>query len=424
MRTMHLRKGLHCAALLALSACGQQETEPGPAALEVAPTEANSALEPFYEQRLAARQIDYFRALRIASLKLRGSLPTLAEIRELQASFSPGETYAAIIRRILDGKRADGTDISPHPVLPQMQNFWRNTLVLDAPPNADIGASDRESAPLFAAMVTLSDTRPYTQLFDSNSNECWTLNGSGVPTMGACACTGGTCFTGAAPNAGIIANPAFQAANYGNMSFHRVRMIQEIFVCRPMPAEPSGIWDATYTPPVGGVLPATPIQFSSTDSVVCANCHQTINKQAPLFSTIDDKGVTRACADPATCDYQVMVPVSPVRAMRLADLLVLSNGVPQLGWRAGAPAGNLSQFGSAMAADPEVARCMVSRLWYFLMSRREIAIDPVRPPSSMVNQWLAVLNASTDPISGAPRAPKTLKAVLLSMLTSDDFVRF
>jgi len=413
-------------------------------------------LEDYYQQRLDARVTDYGQALRMASLKVRGNVPSLAEIRELMGAPSRVLKYRELIKRMLDGKvKVAGGALQDDPRFKkQVLSFWRNTLRMGPPGNPAFGIADQDAAPTMAAMVTVSDTLPLGAMFTQPSDRCFSMDAAGTFTSVACTCSSGVdgsgdptgstaCYDANSVNAGIIGNPAFQAVNHSGLAFHRVRVVQEIFACRPHPAEPQGVWDQVFQPIGGTAMPTMPVNFASAESVVCAKCHQTMNRQAAFFANYDRRGVLRdraalktgnirtggrakTCGStPATCDFEVDTPTTPPRSSVIADFLTPQFQSPlRGGWRVNAPAGDLSEFTQGMANDPEVARCMVNRLWYWMMSRSDIVNDPVRPPLAMTDQWIAVLNAGTHPFDGSSRVPGTLKAVLYTMLTSDDYTRF
>jgi hypothetical protein len=410
-------------------------------------------LEDYYQQRLNNRVADYGLALRMASLKVRGNVPSLAEIRELNKATDKPAKYRELIRRFLDAKVKDaqGTLVADTRVHRTVRAFWMNTFKMGTPVNPALGSVSQDSVANLATEVALSDVRPFTDLFTSDSGQCTSMNsGTGEFTTSTCMCSDGnvasgasvSCYaTGEAPAAGIVGNPGFMAMHYSGMAFRRVRMVQELFACRPMPAESQDVWDAYYPPAEGtSSMADTPVNFAATDGVVCSKCHQTMNRQAPLFANYDMMGVFRgpgrkltasgrtcSTSSPFSCSFEVNTPSSPEQPSILAHYLTSaytsgSTG-PQLGWRVSATVPDLTSFGSAMADDPEVARCMVDRLWYWLMSRGEISIDAIRPPYELTEAWVEVLVGSSHPDYGAYNS-KTLKPVMFTMLTSDDFVRF
>jgi hypothetical protein len=193
-------------------------------------------------------------------------------------------------------------------------------------------------------------------------------------------------------------------------------------------------------------MPDAPVNFASAESVVCAKCHQTMNRQAPLFANYDKAGVLRDTAalkrgtinvggggrartctnsSPFSCDFEVATPTSPARMTVISDYLVpqFTNPV-RLGFRVNAPAVSLNEFGIAMGNDLEVKRCLVNRLWYWTMSRPDIVNDPVRPPLAMTQDWVTVLDSQFHPYDGSARVQGTLKAVIYTMLTGDDFTKY
>src|SRR6185295_18186594 len=78
----------------------------------------------------------------------------------------------------------------------------------------------------------------------------------------------------------------------------------ETFACTAFPAEIADVSTSVGgTQPYTGVFPFTSIagaatggrvDFRSTASVICANCHSNINHIAPLFAHFDQAGAYRA----------------------------------------------------------------------------------------------------------------------------------
>jgi len=214
--------------------------------------------------------------------------------------------------------------------------------------------------------------------------------------------------------AGILTNPGIMAQYYANMAFRRVRFVQETFVCSKYPAEfsatPKPMGAGTYTSPwdfasiTGGA--AARINFQDTSAVICANCHTTMNHIAPLFANFNENGAYTAGA------IQVKVPSTGTPTATLADWLPA--GQQTLAWRNGKTVTDLPSLGAAIAADPDVARCAVNRVWNFAMSRGDI-----------VNDLATIPPVVTDPLVQSFTANgMKLKAVIRSVFTSDDFVKF
>src|SRR5262249_3591008 len=91
---------------------------------------------------VADTNVDYLLALRSAALKLTGNYPTLAEIKQLQASPTP-TTYAALI----DNYMARPTFAS------QQISFWRDTMKMGAGDTAGTAPAMMDNAPFFAASL-------------------------------------------------------------------------------------------------------------------------------------------------------------------------------------------------------------------------------------------------------------------------------
>ena len=76
-----------------------------------------------WEQRLDEREYDYSAALRTASLRLRGTLPTVAEIESMTTAADPAVAYEALIAQFLEDPRLSR----------QLLSFWRLSAVRRPP---------------------------------------------------------------------------------------------------------------------------------------------------------------------------------------------------------------------------------------------------------------------------------------------------
>jgi hypothetical protein len=348
------------------------------------------------QAQLDARKVDYGEALRTASLKLVGELPTLADIKALEAAADKKAFYEQAIDKMLADPRFGE----------RMIQWWRDTLKTGGP--AANGRPSFETAATFAAMVTVQD-RPYTDLFTATSGTCPTYDANSK-TFTAANCAGN------APTAGLLTDPGLMAQYAANMAFRRVRFIQETFVCSKFPTEftqtPQQMGAGAYTSPwpftsvTGGTGPNIRINFQDTSSVVCANCHTTMNHQAPLFAYFDDNGAY------TPGQIQVKTPSQGNPTSRLEDWL--PQGQQDFAWRMGKPVTSIPQLGQEIAKDPDVARCAVNRIWNWGMSRGDI-----------VNDLATVPPVVTDPIVQQFTAGGyKLKSVIRAVFTAEDFVKF
>jgi hypothetical protein len=345
---------------------------------------------------LDSRVVDYGEALRIASLKLTGDLPTLDQINEIGGA-ADAKTAKAAYEKDIDAMIADKRFST------MMVQWWRDTLKTGGPA-ANMGPSF-DTAATFAAEVVIND-RPYTDLFTATTNTCPTFTAA-TATFTDASCTGG------APTAGLLTDPGIQAQYFSNMAFRRVRFIQETFVCSKMPAEfsttPKAMGAGYYTNPwpftsiTGGAT--AKINFQDTSAVICANCHSGMNHQAPLFGHFDAKGAYDGTK------FSVLVPVPGNPAAQLQDWLPASEG---FAWRNGVPVTDIPSFGAAIAKDPVIATCAVNRVWNWAMSRGDVVNDLATVPVSVTQPYVADFSKNG----------MKLKATIAAVYKSDDFVKF
>ncbi|KAB2892127.1 MAG: DUF1549 domain-containing protein, partial [Kofleriaceae bacterium] len=114
-----------------------------------------------WDQKLAEREYDYNAALRIASLRLTGKLPTLAEVKAVADAGDVAAqkvVYESFVRSYLDTPEFAG----------QMVRFWRDTFKMGE-------AAMLDTAPVFAAQLTV-ENRSYSELFTATTGTCPTFN--------------------------------------------------------------------------------------------------------------------------------------------------------------------------------------------------------------------------------------------------------
>jgi hypothetical protein len=346
---------------------------------------------------LAARQIDYGQALRTAAVKLVGALPTLDE----QAAVTDATSYAAQIDKYMADARFP-TQLKAY--FGDMMKMGGSLPVVNAA-NKTVNVS-LDTAPTFATELVVKDL-PLTGLWTATTNTCPTLNtATGVFTDASCPAATGESV------AGVLSDPGAMAQFYSNMAFRRVRWVQESFVCNAFPTEfsakPVAMGSGQFTSPwpftsiTGGAT--AQINFQDTSSIICANCHTTMNHMAPLFAQFDVTGVyTNAIT------VRTPTPTAPLSV--LGDWLPATEG---LAWRYGTKVTTLADLGNAMAADPQVLKCQVQRAWNWAMSKTDIVNSlAVVPDSTIADQWALFQSSGYK-----------LKGVLKSIFTADDFVKF
>ena len=237
---------------VALSACGSSEdpntvnggTDPGnpnnPGYTPPGSTTATPATpEEQVKQILDARKADYSEALRTASLKLRDALPSLAEIKTIEAA--PDDAA----KKVAYEKLVDDMIASPEFTL-VMVKFWKDTFRTGQVGALQAGAANRDTAATFAAQVVV-ESRAYSELFTATANTCPTYDPV-AKTFTPAACAAGAV---AGPTAGLLTDPGLLSQYFANMAFRRVRFIQETFACSKFPAEygatPKPLGNGTFT---------------------------------------------------------------------------------------------------------------------------------------------------------------------------------
>jgi hypothetical protein len=384
--------------LLVLAGClGQapQQQQPQTPAVDAGASAPTNPSQPAPEDpALAVRVVDYGAALRTAAIKLTGDLPTMAEMKGV----SDATSYAAQIDKYLADPR----------FAVSVRRYFRDSFKMGGTISAhlDSGSSmdvTLETAPTFAASLVVGD-QPLSNLFTQASGTCPTLDTtSGMFTAADCPNT---------PAVGLLNDSGVMAQFYSNMAFRRVRWVQETFVCTKFPAEysstpvPHGAGQYVspwpFTSVTGGA--GAKVDFQDDSSVVCANCHSTMNHIAPLFANFDPAGQIQST-------IQVHTPVVGTPMTKLTDWLP-SGEVTS--WRYGKSVASLTDLGAAIAADPDVAECHVARAWNWMMSKTDIVNDLAAVPTVVIDPYNKLFATNGG----------KLKPVLRAMLVSDDFVKF
>jgi hypothetical protein len=349
--------------------------------------------DPFDEE-LAGRTVDYNAALRIASLRLTGDLPTMAEILEISTP-----TDNAIKKQLYDARI---TEYMSRPTFArQMFYFWRDTFKMGE------NLPEMDTAPALAAQLSADPNGSYMSLLTQATNNCPTFDeNAGTFTPGECPGTG--------PQSGVLGNPAVMKQYFGNFAFRRVKWVQETFDCVKFPVElggaPQEIGAASpYTgewpfASIAGTENGGRVNFLDVSAVICANCHQTMNHLAPLFANYDEEGVFQ----PA-----IAVP-TPLDGSPLAQISDYYPAGETTHWRFGVPTPDIPSLGVAMAADPEVAKCGVARIWNWALGKTDIVDTLQEVPLEVIQT--NVDNFTADGFK--------LKNMIYAVYTSDDFTKF
>ena len=371
------------------STCGNAVCDPGE-------TEATcpadcSATGDQWSQQLNARVVDYNAALKIASLRLTGTVPSMADINSVaNAPDDPSKqaAYQALITQYMNTPQ----------FAQQMMGYWRDTFKQGLTPMLD-------TAPALAASLAVSNGS-YMSLFTQSTGNCPTFDGTNTFTPAECG-NGG-------PQAGVITNPGTMSLYTSNFGFRRVRWLQETFVCTAFPAEVAATpTDVGGAAPYTGVWPFSSIagtdnggriNFHDTSATICANCHTTINHIAPLFAYYDANGM-----------YQTTIAVTtPLDGAPLAKMSDYLPAGETTAWRYQVPAADLTAFGADMAADPAIAACGVARIWNWALGKTDIVDTLEEVPQATIQTQL-------DAFTGNGYK---LKDLIYAVYTSDDFVKF
>jgi hypothetical protein len=348
--------------------------------------------EDEWDRELAKREYDYNAALRIASLRLTGDLPTMTEI--LQVANAPDLPAKKVAYEALV------TDYMNRPAFArQMFFFWRDTLKMGE-------TAEMDFAPAYAAQVSVQNL-DYRSLFTATSGTCPTVDLT-AGTFAAADCT----YAG--PKAGILTDKGAMKQYFGNFAFRRVKWIEETFDCLKFPVELDGAPQEVGAPsPYAGAWPFTSISgtanggrvnFLDVSSVICANCHQTLNHIAPLFAYYDAMGAYQTA-------IAVPTPLDGAPMARLTDYLPAGETTA---WRYQVPAADLPGLGAAIAADTDVAKCGVARVWNWAMGKQDIVDTLSEVPVETIQTQLDNFVASGY----------KMKDLIFAVYTADDFVKF
>lgn len=340
---------------------------------------------------LDERVVDYNLALRLASLKLNNQLPTLEQIMAVANASDKKSAYEAELDKMFDSPR----------FVQRMVKFWRDTMRMGGGANGN--EPSRDTAPVFAARIMVEE-RPFSDLFTATDNTCPTYDGM------ANAFADGTCNNNVPTHAGVLTNPGVHFQFNSNMAFRRVRWVQETFVCTKFPAEysqtPIQMGGSEFVSPWDFKSVGTdPINFQDTSSVICANCHTTMNHIAPLLAQFDPNGMW-------TDSIQVLTPTTP-DPITTERSHWLRDG-EKTSWRLGRETADLPALGKAISEDPDVHECAVARMWNFTMSKEDIVTDLATVPPEVLTSYIQEFTSNG----------MNLKKVLRSMFASDDFVKF
>lgn len=345
-----------------------------------------------WDKELATRVVDYNAALRTAALKLTGDLPTMVEINKIKNAGDEAAQKLAYETQIQDymSRPAFGR---------QMMYFWRDTFKMGE-------TAEMDTAPAFAAMLSTTNGS-FQQLFTATTGACPTFNeGAGTFTPADCA--------GAGPKAGVLTNQGVMKQFYSNFAFRRAKWIQETFDCVKFPIDltgaPTDVGGATpYTgdypiETISGTANGGRVNFREAVAVQCAHCHKNLNHIAPLFANYDQNGA-----------YQNQIVVkTPLPGDLVAVRLDYLPADQVTSWRRGVDTPDLTSFGAAVAADPDVAKCGVARVWNWAMGKGDIVDLLHEVPAETIQ-------AKVDAFV---QSGYKMKDLIYSVFTADDFVKY
>lgn len=345
-----------------------------------------------WDQELAKREYDYNAALRIAALRLTGDLPSMAEIQQVANAPDNAAKKAAYEGLV--------TQYMSRPTFARQMFFlWRDIFKMGE-------TAEMDFAPAFAAQISV-ENRDYRELLTATTGTCPTVDiNAGTFTAADC--------TGAGPRAGVLTNAGVQKQFFSNLAFRRVKWVEETFDCLKFPVELEGApQEVGAASPFVGTWPFTSIagtanggriNFLDVSAVICANCHQTINHIAPLFANYDNMGVYQP---------QIAVP-TPLDNSPLAKMTDYLPAGETTAWRYQQPAADIPALGAAMAADPDIGKCAVARMWNWAMGKQDIVDSLAEVPVETIQTQLDNFVASGY----------KMKDLIYAVFTADDFVKF
>lgn len=351
---------------------------------------------------LDARMISYTEALRTAALKLTGKMPSLKEMEDVRLSPNQKQTYEQLVDLYMNSPRFPA----------RMIELWKNTFRSGGAAAGNV--PNRDGAPNFAAKL-ITEGLDYRLMFTATNGTCPTFDPmTGVFTAADCA--------NGPVTAGVLTDQGLMYQYASALAFRRTRFIQETFTCRKLPAEwgpnPVQKGAGTYTSPwpfesIGDLSNGGRIAFQDTTAAVCANCHTTMNHRSPLFAVYDDSGkyVEPKPGMSGALEYSMVVPVEGSPFAMMSDYLVPGETTA---WKFGKPAATVLEFGQHMAADDEIARCAVVRMWNYAFSKGDAVYDLGDVPDSVIGPLVNDFKANGY----------NLRNTLRAVFVHDDFVRY
>ena len=411
---------------------GANQTTPGSTPQHDDPGQLDPKPTPEPTTELDQRVVDYSEALRVASLKLVGALPSNALIYEV-AEAGDESAKRAIYEALVDEMMDPDNEAYSDKFATRLLNFYRQEFHIAQDP-INPQSPSRDTAPTFAARLMYEEGN-WQDLLTASSNTCPTWDADNGFVDGECSNVA-SMPDGIQP-VGVLTDPGILALYFGNLAFRRNRFFQETFLCRygndPVPeisvdgpdmGDFCGSEDGgPFSPPpayqgawgfdtIAGECNGGRIDFHEFNATtICAQCHGTWNHRSPLFAKFDEVGNWKMEG------FAVKVPVENEPFAELSDWLSPSELEldKPFAWRKDLPrVADLAEMGQVMANDPEVITCAVKRMWNYAMSHGDVVDNQAHVPQQVVAELVEDFK-----VNGY-----NMKQTLRSILLHDDFVSF
>ena|GEM_PF-6530420 len=280
---------------------------------------------------------DYVKALRVASLKMMGRDPLLAEIS--QVSTGGRDAYEKVIRSYLEAPE----------FLDQMRKYFQGVFEMSGN-SGGINYDEPTNLALYLIKNNLDfrDILKSTHCYDNNLNEM--------------SCSSFASASEAAQHAaGAITTKAFLQKWSASFNFRRVARTFKVFACKEYPDMDDPGLDVDQ-------ISDTVKTFNCTNcQPACYSCHRDLNPRAALFYKFDVNGVFNLNPTAAEVTKTDTGAVSTV-----ADLL--KDGVTPV--YHGKPLSELKDYAHYLADSRHFRNCMAQRFSGFMLGTSEFSPIP------------------------------------------------